>query len=131
MSEKQLFILKHPQARQRAAQAVLKATEGFAVRITPPTRSLEQSAKLHAICGDLARQLPYSGKKRTLEQWKQLLCSGHSIATQENAEIVPGLEAEWLNLRESTASMSVSRMSSLIEYALAYCAMNNVKTNEL
>lgn len=131
MSEKQLFILKHPQARQRAAQAVLEATEGFAVRITPPTRNLEQSAKFHAICGDLARQLPYAGKKRTLEQWKALLCSGHSVATQENAEIVPGLEQEWLNLRESTASMSVARMSSLIEYALAYCAMNGVKTNEV
>lgn len=126
-----MFVLRNAQIRQRAAQAVLEATEGFAVRITPPTRNLEQSAKFHAICGDLARQLPYAGKKRTLEQWKALLCSGHSVATQENAEIVPGLESEWLNLRESTASMSVARMSSLIEYALAYCAMNNVKTDQL
>lgn len=128
MSDKQMFVLLNAQIRQRAAQAVLDATEGFAVRITPPTRNLEQSAKFHAICGDLARQLPYAGKKRTLEQWKALLCSGHSVATQENAEIVPGLEQEWLNLRESTASMSVARMSSLIEYALAYCAMNDVRT---
>lgn len=131
MTEKQLFILKHPQARQRAAQAVLEATEGFAVRITPPTRNLEQSAKFHAICGDLARQLPYGGKKRTLDEWKFLIISGHSVATQQNTEILPGLEGEFLNLRESSSSMSVARMSSLIEYALAYCAMNNVKTNEL
>lgn len=129
MSDKQMFVLLNAQIRQRAAQAVLDANEGFAVRITPPTRNLEQSAKFHAICGDLARQLPYAGKKRTLEQWKALLCSGHSVATQENAEIVPGLEQEWLNLRESTATMSVARMSSLIEYALAYCAMNGVKTS--
>lgn len=128
MSDKQMFVLLNAQIKQRAARAVLDAAEGFAVRITPPTRNLEQSAKFHAICGDLARQLPYAGKKRTLEQWKALLCSGHSVATQENAEIVPGLEQEWLNLRESTASMSVARMSSLIEYALAYCAMNGVRT---
>lgn len=128
MSDKQMFVLLNEQIRQRAARAVLDAAEGFAVRITPPTRNLEQSAKFHAICGDLARQLPYAGKKRTLEQWKALLCSGHSVATQENDEIVPGLEQEWLNLRESTASMSVARMSSLIEYSLAYCAMNGVRT---
>lgn len=131
MGDKQMFVLRNAQIRQRAAKAVLEATEGFSVRITPPTRNLEQSAKFHAICGDLARQLPYAGKKRTLEQWKALLCSGHSVATQENAEIVPGLESEWLNLRESTASMSVARMSSLIEYAVAYCTMNNVKTDQL
>ena len=131
MTDRQLYILAHAQARQRAAQAVLEAPAGMVVRISPSNRSLEQSAKFHAICGDLARQLPYAGKKRTLEQWKALLCSGHSVATQENAEIVPGLEQEWLNLRESTASMSVARMSSLIEYALAYCAMNGVKTNEV
>lgn len=131
MSEKQIFVLSHQVARQRALQAVVEAPDGFSVKIAPATRSLEASAKFHAICGDLARQLPYAGKRRTLEQWKSLLCSGHSVATQENAEIVPGLESEWLNLRESTASMSVARMSSLIEYALAYCAMNGVKTNEV
>lgn len=131
MSEKQLFILKHPQARQRAAQAVLEAPEGFAVRITPPARNLEQSAKFHAICGDLARQLPYAGKKRTLDEWKFLIISGHSVATQQGTEILPGLEGEFLNLRESSSSMNVARMSSLIEYAVAYCAMNNVKTDQL
>lgn len=126
-----MFVLRNAQIRQRAAQAVLEATEGFAVRITPPTRSLEASAKFHAICGDLARQLPYAGKKRTLDEWKFLIISGHSVATQQGTEILPGLEGEFLNLRESSSSMSVARMSSLIEYALAYCAMNNVKTNEL
>lgn len=131
MSEKQLFILKHPQARQRAAQAVLEATEGFAVRITPPTRNLEQSALFHTLCGHLSRQLPYAGKKRTLDEWKFLIISGHSVATQQGTEILPGLEGEFLNLRESSSSMSVARMSSLIEYAVAYCAMNNVKTDQL
>lgn len=126
-----MFVLLNSQIRQRAAQAVLEANEGFAVRITPPTRNLEQSAKFHAICGDLARQLPYAGKKRTLDEWKFLIISGHSVATQQGTEILPGLEGEFLNLRESSSSMSVTRMSSLIEYAVAYCAMNNVKTDQL
>lgn len=41
--------------------------------------------------------------------------------------MVPGLEGEWCNLRESTAQMSIKRMASLIEYALAYCAQNEIR----
>lgn len=128
MSEKQIYRLVHSEARRRAAQAALEAPEGYIVRITPPTRSLDANAKFHAICSDLARQQPYGGKLRSLEVWKSVIVSAHSIATNEPTEIVCGIEGEFLNLRESTASMSVARMSSLIEYALAYCAMNGVRT---
>lgn len=123
---KKLFILVHDVARLRAMEAVNEAPDGYAVRISPPTRNLEQNAKFHAICGDLAAKLPYAGKKRTLEQWKFLLISGHSVATKEETEIIPGLEGEFLNLRESSAKMTVARMSSLIEYSVAYCAMNDI-----
>jgi hypothetical protein len=40
--------------------------------------------------------------------------------------MVPGLEGEFVNLRESTALMSKARAASLIEYALAFCAMHGV-----
>ena len=62
------------------------------------------------------------GKPRSAAQWKVLLVSGHAVATKNEAEIVPGLEGEFVNLRESTALMSVKRSSSLIEYATAYLA---------
>lgn len=125
-----MFVLQslpHP-ARQRAKDAIDNAPDGEVVRIKPPTRNLEQSAKFHAICGDAAKQIEFAGKKRTLEQWKFLFISGHAIATKEGTEILPGLEGEFLNIRESSASMSVKRMASLIEYCTAWCAMNGVKT---
>lgn len=59
-----------------------------------------------------------------------LLVSGHAIATKEGAEIVPGLEHEFVNLRESTALMSKKRGASLIEYTLAFCAGNGIKTGD-
>jgi hypothetical protein len=55
------------------------------------------------------------------------MVSGHAVATKEEAEIVPGLEGEFINIRESTALMSIKRGSSLIEYTLAWCATNNVR----
>lgn len=124
------FILAHQTARARAKAAIDAAPIGYYVEIKEPTRNLEQSAKFHAICGDLAKQKEFAGKKRKPETWKVILISGHSAATKESSEMAPGLEGEWLNLRESTAKMSVKRMASLIEYTLAYCAMNDVVLTE-
>lgn len=128
--EKQIYRLVHAEARRRAVEAVQRAPDGMVVRISPATRSLEQSAKFHAICGDLAKQLPYAGKARTLEQWKLLLVSAHAVATKEPTEVVPGLEGEFLNLRESTAAMSVARMSSLIEYSVAFAVQSGVRLSD-
>ncbi len=44
--------------------------------------------------------------------------------------MVPGLEGEFVNIRESTALMSVKRGSSLIEYATAYALSNGVTLHD-
>lgn len=117
---KQIYRLVHQQARQLAKEAIDSAPDGYVVRLSEPTRSLEQSARFHAICGDIAKSgLQWAGKPRTAAQWKVLLVSGHAIATKEGAEVIPGLESEFVNIRESTALMSKKRSSSLIEYATA------------
>jgi len=129
MSEKRVFVLSHPLARQRAIECVRDAPDGFAVEVKPQTRTLDMNAKFHAICGDLARsKLPWAGKPRTKAQWKVLLVSGHAIATKEGAEIIPGLENEFVNIRESTALMSKKRGAGLIDYSLAFCATHGVDT---
>lgn len=107
------------------------APDGCVIEIKPATRSLEASAKFHSICGDLAKSgKTWAGSTRTLVQWKVLLVSGHAIATGLGAEIIPGLENEFINIRESTAQMGVKRLSSLIEYSLAWCALNNIVIND-
>lgn len=127
----QYFVLQpapHP-SRERAVQAIMSAPDGQAVRIEDANRTREQNAKFHAICGDLAKsRFPWAGKARSSKEWKVLLVSGHAIATKERAEIIPGLESEFINIRESTALMSVKRGSSLIEYSIAFCAMNGIET---
>ncbi len=126
-----LYRLVHPEARQRAIEAVKQAPDGHLVRITEPTRSLDQSARFHAICGDISKAgIQWVGKPRTAAQWKVLLVSGHAVATGEGAEVIPGLEGEFINIRESTALMSKKRGSSLIEYATAFAASNGVKIRE-
>jgi len=96
------------------------------ITIGNESRGEQQSRKFHAMCGDVARQCQWAGKKRTAEQWKLLFVSAHAVATKQGAEIVPGLEGEFLNIRESTARMGVKRMASLIEYVYAWGAENGV-----
>ena len=124
--EKQIFRLSHNTARQNAARAVLEAPEGFMVRIEPRTRSLEQNAMLHALFTDAAKHATWHGRKLAAEQWKVLFISGHAIATGRGADMVPGLEGEFVNIRESSARMSVARMTSLIEYINAWMADHEV-----
>ncbi len=125
------FILAHRQARQRALAAVSCAPEGHVVTIKPPTRTSDQNAKFHAIVSDIAKSgYAWGGKKRDAAAWKVLLVSGHATATKEGSEMVPGLEGEFVNLRESTALMSVRRGASLIEYAIAFCAENGIEMTE-
>jgi len=118
---KQVFYLRHPEARRRAEQAVREAPEGYRVSIEPEKRSLEASAKFHALCNELSGR-KWAGKARDATEWKILLVSGHTKATKREVELVPGLEGEFLNIRESTAVMSKERMSSLLEYAQAFVA---------
>lgn len=44
-----------------------------------------------------------------------------------NYELVMRLEGELVNVRESTAKMGIKRMSSLIEYTVAWSELNQVR----
>ena len=131
MAGKRIFILRNEEIRRRCQEAVWNADDGHKVTISEQTRSLDQNAKFHAIVTDIAKSgYQWLGKARDAAAWKVLLVSGHAVATKEGSEIVPGLEGEFVNLRESTAAMSKRRGASLIEYTLAFCAMNDIHITE-
>lgn len=128
---KRIFRLVHDQARAGAHKGIDDALDGYTVTIAEPRRNGDQNAKFHAICTDIARcGHQWAGKRRTADQWKVLLVSAHSKATAEEFEIVPGLEGEFVNIRESTALMSVRRSASLITYALAFCDLSGIQLTE-
>lgn len=129
---KQSFIISSYQ-NLVAAFKVIKAVgfgKPYVVEVKPLTRTIQQNSKLHAIFADLSRQATWQGQKLTAEQWKVLMISAHTIATKENHKMVIGIEGEVVNLRESSAQMSVARMASLIEYIHAWGAQNGVIFSE-
>ena len=128
--DRRVFILNHQQARRNAVTAVMEAPEGYRVEIKPSSRTADQNAKLHALFSDAAKQAKWGGRTLTPTQWKSLFISGHAAATGIGADMVPGLENEFVNIRESSASMSISRMSSLLEYVIAWCDQNGVEVRQ-
>lgn len=131
MVEKQTFVLISQRVRDNARDAIARALPNFIITVSPPKRSNDQNAKFHAICADFARSpLEWFGKRRSLEDWKVLLISGHATVTRAGGEVVPGLEGEFVAIRESSAKMTVGRASSLIEYSIAYAVSNGVELTE-
>lgn len=123
MSDKQMFVLLNAQIRQRAAQAVLDATEGFAVRITPPTRSLEANAAMWSMLNDVAAQVVWHGRKLDADSWKNIFSS--SLRKQE---VVPNLDGTgFVVMGVSTSTMSRREMSDLLELISAFGAQHNVR----
>ena len=131
---KKFFFLKSKEIAQNAARFILDLPcdpeHYLCVEIKEKSRSLEQSAKLHAIFGELAVKATWGGERLTAERWKMLMISAHTIATKEPNKMVIGIAGEVVNLRESTAKMSVKRLSSLIEYIHCWCAENNIALSQ-
>jgi hypothetical protein len=119
---KKILILTGDVAREAAKRYIDAAPDGFAVTIGEKTRSLEQNALLHALLQDIADKHQYANKKRSPEFWKGLFVSGWMIATGQKPEIIPGLEGEFINIRESTTTLTPKRISDLIEYIHAWQA---------
>jgi hypothetical protein len=125
------FVLRNQVIRTNAMQAILDAGDNYVVTIAQPTRSNDQNSMFHAICSDMAKSgHKFAGKPRSLEEWKALLISGHAVATGSAGEVIPGLEGEFVAIRESSAKMGVARAASLITYTLAYCDTNGIPLTE-
>ena len=131
MTDRQSFRLINDRVKANALRAVAAAPQDYVVSIGPRKRSSDQNAMFHAICGDIAKSgHKFAGKPRSAAVWKVLLISGHAAATGDGNEVVPGLEGEFVNIRESSANMGVRRAASLLTYVLAYCDTNGIPLTE-
>ena len=125
------FVLHTDLVRQNAIAEIRNAAPESVITVTSRTRSNEQNAKLHAMLSDLAASpVTWAGKRRTMDEWKVLIISAHAVATDGQGEVIPGIENEFVAIRESSASMSVGRCASLIEYLQAFGDQHGVVWQE-
>lgn len=135
MTRRRLHII-NDDVRLRAMEAVADAPEGVWLTIQDDLdRTAEQNRMLHAIFGDFEKAgFTWAGRKLNARQIKHVLVIAHAVSTLgDEVECVSGLEAGepvLIHERESTAAMGVRRLSSLLEYCIAYAAQNNIPLSE-
>jgi hypothetical protein len=117
-----IFVLSHSEARRRAIDAIQSAPDGFVVKITEPTRSLEQNAALWALLHDISEQVEWYGKYLSPEDWKTVLTAG----LNREQRVERGLDGGFVMLGASTRSLSKREFSDLLEFSNAFAAEHGV-----
>lgn len=121
-------VLLDEARRQRALDAVREAPVGYVVKISEPTRNLEQNAAQWPYLEAFADQVqwPVNGEMHTLtpEEWKDILTSAFE------GEINPRLAAGWnggvVMLGARTSKFSKAKFSEWIEFLKCAAAVKGV-----
>ena len=80
-------ILRGPTQRRLAHEMVDKALTDYVVTVRPPTRSLDQNARLWAMLGDISKAMP-DGRRHTPDDWKAIFMN----AAGWEVQFVDGLD---------------------------------------
>lgn len=125
------FNLINHDVRLRACEAIMSASDRMRVEIKERKRSLDQNAKLHSLLGDIAKQVPWAGKKRDTETWKRLMTAAWLRARGDQVEFLPALDGHGVDVVFCrTSDLTIPEVSELIEYINAWVIENQVITND-
>jgi hypothetical protein len=109
----------------------LQAGKRITISVGEEQRNLNQNSKLHALLGEIADQKEWAGQKWDAHDWKRLLTASWMRAKGNSASVIPAIDGQGFDvLYRHTSALSKAEMSDLIEYIIAWCALNGVK-NEI
>jgi hypothetical protein len=117
-----IFKLTNSPARNNAIAAIMKAPDGWIVRLTDATRTLDQNAKLWPLLTDIARQVDWYGQKMDKDDWKAVF-----TAALKKERVVPGINGGFVVVGQSTSAMGKAEFSELLDLIQAFGAEHNVK----
>lgn len=124
-----MLLLNNRTAREAACLRIYAAPDGYVVRITEPTRTLEQNALLHAELSEVAEKLIWAGEKQDVETWKRLLTAAWMRATGQKVTLLPAVDGHGFDaLYRRTSHMGKAEMIDLIEYIRSWKADQEVFT---
>lgn len=127
MSARHFLILANEAVKARAVRWIMAAPVGMRVEFKQPKRTLEQSARMWAMLGDIAKQKEHFGQRYDADAWKAIFL--HALGRE--TRFVPALDgAGFLPIGQSSSDLSVSEMSELIELLFAWGAQNDVRWSD-
>ncbi|OZI74567.1 recombination protein NinB [Bordetella genomosp. 12] len=107
--------------RQRAHRDIDAAPDGFFFAPpVEPTRTLGQSAKLHAMLADVSRQVkwPVNGQleRLSIDDWKAVIVA----SLMQEKRMAAGVRGGFVILGKRTSSMTIREMSECIEFLYSF-----------
>lgn len=112
--------------RRRAIDAVSDAPIGHIVSVREPTRTLDQSAKMWAMLGDVSKARVEGYTKATPKIWKMRFMHGLGHEVQFDT----GLDGKPYPIGLSSSELTVRQMADLITFIEAWCAQHSVALSD-
>lgn len=120
--EKARYFLSSQAVRDKATWKIKAAPDGWVVEIKPPTRSLEQNARMWSMLGEIAQQVEWYGQKLSAEDFKDMF-----TASLRKARVVPGLDpGSFVVMGLRTSQMTKREMGDLMTLMEAFAAERGV-----
>lgn len=120
-----IILLTNEETRRRAVSWVMAAEAGSSFAYRGPKRTLDQNSYLHLLCTDVAVQVPWGGKKRDVEAWKDIFTAA-LLSARNELDVVPGINGGFVLLGMHTSSLSKADCADLISLILAWGTQNGV-----
>jgi len=117
------------QVRAACAQAEAFVNQGHAVALSCrklDTRTLEQNARLNAMCQDVSRAVVWHGQRLSKDDWRHMFVASY----RKGQRAVPGIDGGFVVLGASSRDLSVSECSDVMEIIAAFGAERAVKWSE-
>jgi hypothetical protein len=108
--------------------ASLMAGKQLRIEIKAESRSDEQSAKYHAMLGEIATQAQHLGAKWSTEDWKRLLVDLYAKETGlQGGKIIPSLDGQGIvQLGLQTRNFTKEQAMEFITFLEAWGASNGI-----
>jgi hypothetical protein len=90
-------------------------------------RTIIQNARLHAVLGDISRQLKWDGSLRDINYWKRLMTIGWMTELNERPAMASNpYNGELIVFWPHTSKMSTKKLAELTEWATAFGTQQDV-----
>lgn len=110
-------------SRPAIYERVKNTPDGYVIRISEPTRTLEQNALLHAELQEIAEKVKWAGNYLDVDDWKRLLTAAWMRATDRKVLLLPAVDGHGIDaLYRRTSTLSKSELSELVSYIQAWKA---------
>lgn len=99
--------------------------------ILNPRRNGEQNRLLHALLGEISKQVTWAGKKWHVEDWKRLITAAWVRTRQQSVTMAPAIDGHGFDvLYQRTSTLSKAEFAELVDFTQCWAAEQGVMVKE-